>query len=68
MMGTRDADARDEAARDRDEFERISLFADIERDRAMIERYEDGQAFFRTRIEDRKYRIGQLDERLGEAS
>ncbi len=52
--------------RDRDEFDRIRLTDQIERDRAMVAQYEEHQAFFRKRIEDNRYDLGRLDERLSE--
>jgi len=38
--------------------------ADIEKSRALVAQYEEGQAFFRNSIEDHHYEIGRLDERL----
>jgi hypothetical protein len=48
-----------------DEFERIRLVAQIERDRQLIAQYEEHQAFYRNRVEDSRYELGRLDERLG---
>jgi hypothetical protein len=56
------------ATRDEDHFERIRLAADIERARNLIERYDDGQAFYQNLIENSKYKIGRLDERLGDTA
>lgn len=53
------------SAKARDEFERMRLVAQIERDRAIIAQYEEHQAFYRARIEDSRYELGGLDERLG---
>ena len=50
-------------ARERDEFERMRLVAQIERDRALIAQYEEHQAFYRARVEDSRYELGRLDER-----
>ena len=55
------------ATRQNDEFERIRLWADIEKSRSIAEQYEEGQAFFRARIEEHRHEIGRLDERLGDA-
>jgi hypothetical protein len=51
--------------RERDEFERMRLTEQIERDRALVAQYELHQAFYRGRIEDNRYELGKLDERLG---
>lgn len=51
-----------------DEFERMRLVAQIERDRLLIDQYEEHQAFYRNRIEDSRYELGRLDERLGGGS
>jgi hypothetical protein len=32
--------------------------------RVLVAQYEEGQAFFRKRIEDHHYEVGRLDERL----
>jgi hypothetical protein len=53
---------------ERDEFERIKLHQDIERARMIITQYEAGLAFHRQEIENKRYRIGRLDERLGDGS
>ena len=51
--------------RERDEFERMSRLAQVEKDRTLIAQYEEGMAFYRDRIETNRYRLGRLDERLG---
>ena len=48
-----------------DHFERIRLVARIERARALIAQYEESQEFYRRQIEDSRYELGRLDERLG---
>jgi hypothetical protein len=53
------------ADREREEFERIALIAQVDKDRAMIAQYVENMAFFRVRIEEARYRLGRLDERLG---
>ncbi len=50
---------------EQDEFERMRLVAQIERARALIEQYEQHQEFYRRQVEDSRYEIGRLDERLG---
>jgi|GEM_PF-4470778 len=55
-------------ARQDDEFERIRLIAQIERDRQLIAQYEEHQALYRCRVEDDRYELGRLDERLGGGS
>jgi hypothetical protein len=52
-------------AKERDEFQRMRLVAQIERDRALIAQYEEHQAFYRARVEEGRYELGRLDERLG---
>jgi len=51
--------------RENDEFERIQLVAQIERDRHLIAQYDEHQAFYRGRVCDNRYKLGRLDERLG---
>ena len=53
------------ASTDDDEFERIRLVAQIERDRHLVRQYDQHQSFYRARIEDGRYELGRLDERLG---
>ena len=48
-----------------DHFERMRLNAQIDRDREIVVRYDDGMAYRRQRIEDARYELGKLDERLG---
>jgi len=50
---------------ERDEFDRIQLVSQIERERAIVAQYEEHLAFYRARIENRLYELGKLDERLG---
>lgn len=50
---------------ERDVFTRIRTIDQIERDRAVIARYEVNMLFFSTRIENQLYELGGLDERLG---
>jgi hypothetical protein len=56
------------SSKDEDEFERIRLVAQIERDRHLVRQYDQHQAFYRARIEDGRYELGRLDERLGGGS
>lgn len=49
----------------RDEFMRMELTALLSRDREIIASYEEGFAFIRRRIEETRYDLGRLDERLG---
>jgi len=51
-------------ARERDQFQRIVLSAQLERARAIVARYAEGQRFYLDQIEEHQYRIGRLDERL----
>jgi hypothetical protein len=53
---------------EQDEFDRIKLHQDIERARAMLAQYETGMAHFRREIENWRYKLGRLDERLGGGS
>lgn len=48
-----------------DEFHRIELRQEQERDQAMIRQYEEGLAFRRLHLERVTYMLGRLDERLG---
>ena len=50
---------------ERDEFERMRLTAQIERAREIITQYEVHQEFYRRQVEDSRYELGRLDERLG---
>jgi len=52
-------------SKERDEFERMRLVAQIERARAFIRQYEEHQEFYRRQVEDSRYELGRLDERLG---
>ncbi|MBB5871094.1 hypothetical protein F4553_004473 [Allocatelliglobosispora scoriae] len=49
----------------KDEFTRMELTARLSRDREVIAQYEVGLAFHRQRVEDARYELGILDERLG---
>ena len=51
--------------REDDEFRRIDLASLLERERGIVAQYEQHLAFYRTRIEERLYELGKLDERLG---
>jgi hypothetical protein len=51
--------------REDDEFERIRLAAEIEHARLLIVQYEEHQAYYRDKVEDNRYQLGRLDERLG---
>ncbi len=55
-----------EEDRVRDEFERMRLTAQLARSREIIGGYEEGLAFYRQRVEDTRYELGRLDERLGD--
>ncbi|GAB4046773.1 hypothetical protein [Catellatospora paridis] len=48
-----------------DEFLRIRLTGEVERDREIVAKYEEGLGFHRARIEANRYELGKLDERLG---
>jgi len=50
---------------ERAEFDRIRLVAQVERAHGLIAQYEEHQEFFRRQIEDSRYELGRLDERLG---
>jgi hypothetical protein len=51
-------------AREDDEFRRIELVSLLERERGIVGQYEQHLAFYRARIEERRYELGRLDERL----
>lgn len=53
------------SSKERDEFERMRLAAQIERARAFIAQYQEHQEFYRRQVEDSRYELGRLDERLG---
>ncbi|GIF97412.1 hypothetical protein Cci01nite_25060 [Catellatospora citrea] len=38
---------------------------EVERDREIVAKYEEGLGFHRSRIEADRYELGELDERLG---
>ena len=48
-----------------DEFERVRLTAQIDRARTLVAQYEEHQDFYRRQVEDGRYELGRLDERLG---
>jgi hypothetical protein len=50
------------------QFKRIKHYEDIERARMIIVQYEKGLAFYRREIENKRYEIGRLDERLGDGA
>jgi len=54
-----------DSRREKDEFERIKLNQDVERARLIIEQYEVGTTFYRKESENKRYKLGRLDERLG---
>jgi hypothetical protein len=54
--------------REKDEFERMRLVAEIEQHRLLIAQYEEHQAYYRGRVEGNRYKLGRLDERLGGGS
>ncbi|MEV6927418.1 hypothetical protein AB0M46_23335 [Dactylosporangium sp. NPDC051485] len=43
----------------------MRLVAQIERARGLIVQYDEHQEFYRRQIEDSRYELGRLDERLG---
>jgi hypothetical protein len=51
--------------REDDEFRRIELMSHLERECGIVALYEQNLAFYRTRIEERLYELGKLDQRLG---
>ena len=51
--------------KERDEFDRMRVSAEMERARAFVTQYEDHQRHFRRQIEEYAYELGKLDERLG---
>jgi hypothetical protein len=52
--------------RTKEEFERIQLHEKIAKRRLLLAQYEEGLAFARRKIEESRYRLGRLDERLGD--
>lgn len=48
-----------------DQFDRIRLHQEIERARQLIRTYQEHMAFYQRKIEDNRYELGRLDERLG---
>jgi hypothetical protein len=53
------------STKEQDEFERIRLTVGVERARGLIKQYEEHQAYYRRQVEDSRYELGKLDERLG---
>lgn len=49
----------------KDEFTRMELITRLNKDREIIVQYETGLGFHRQRVEDTRYELGRLDERLG---
>jgi hypothetical protein len=56
---------RMESEREKDEFMRIEAAQELEKTRCMVEQYVDHQAFWQAKIEEKQYKLGRLDERLG---
>lgn len=54
-----------DSEREADEFERMRLTAQIERARGLIAQYDEHQEFFRRQIENNRYELGRLDQKLG---
>jgi hypothetical protein len=50
---------------DESQFQRIRRHSQLDRDREIVRQYEEGLAYYRRRIEDARYELGRLDERLG---
>jgi hypothetical protein len=50
---------------EQDEFDRIWLVAQVECARTLVAQYEEHQEFYRQQIEDSRYELGRLAERLG---
>jgi hypothetical protein len=64
-LGRQGAPQSVEEDRVRDEFARMHLTAQLAKSREIIAQYEVGLAFHRRRVEDTRYELGRLDERLG---
>ena len=54
-----------EEERVRDEFSRMKITAELIRFREMISQYEAGLAFRRQKVENYRYRLDRLDQKLG---
>ena len=54
--------------REENEFERIRIMSDMEKDRHIVAQYEENQAIYRARLEKHQYELGRLDERLGDVA
>jgi hypothetical protein len=50
---------------DESQFQRIRRHSQLDRDREIVRQHEEGLAYYRRRIEDARYELGRLDERLG---
>jgi len=50
------------------EFARIRLASELEKSRHIVAQYEEHQAYYRRQIEQFRYRLGRLDERLGDVA
>lgn len=48
-----------------DEIKRMDLHEDLEKDRLIVASYEVGLKHYHRAIEEKRYQIGRLDERLG---
>jgi hypothetical protein len=44
----------------------MQLIAELERARRFVAQYDEHQSYYRGIIEDHRYDLGQLDERLGD--
>jgi hypothetical protein len=54
--------------REEDEFKRIRIMSDMEKVRGIVARYDEHRAIYRAKIEDYRYQLGRLDERLGDVA
>ena len=55
-------------AQEQAEFERMMLHQQIEHARLLIGQYKSGLAHYRNDIEQKHYRLGRIDEQLGDVS
>jgi hypothetical protein len=53
--------------REKDEFRRIQLATELDRARKLVAQYDEHQSYYRAVIEDHRYELGRLDERLGDS-
>ncbi|MCP2322099.1 hypothetical protein HDA40_000606 [Hamadaea flava] len=51
----------------KDEFDRIAVREQLGKDRRLIAQYEAGLAHARGKVEEARYKLGRLDERLERA-